>query len=143
MATFDIYTTTTYIGRQYLARSIVNDISFEIKNYAMGDAGADGSGNAVPPDLSITSCPDDSITGGITPTGMITSFTPKYCVNFELRLDPGMATGTSSNLCIIGTVTASSNPLEIGQNFLYSIGTYDQKTKAAGDAWVINALVSF
>lgn len=142
MATFEINTAVTNIGKQYTARSIVNDVAFHITNYSIGTAGSDASGYPLVPDLTLTTCPDSSIMPE-TSTFTSISYSSTFCVEFNIHLDTTEGNGTSSNLCLIGQITESSNPIEIGTYFLYAIGNYGDKTKTVTDVWDITAIVTF
>lgn len=142
MATFEIYASVTYTGRQYMARSIVGDVAFQITNYSMGTAGSDASGFPLAPDLTLTTCPDSSIMPA-TSTFTSVGYSAAYCVEFNVLLDTTEGNGTSSNICLIGTITSSSNPVEVGQQFLYAVGNYGDKTKTVADIWDITVIVTF
>jgi len=146
MASFEIYTSVTYIGRQYMARAAVADVKFDVANYGIGTAGSDASGNPLPPDLSLTVIPDSSIMAA-TSTFASRAYSSAYCLEFGINLPLGTGVlsgiGTSSNLGLIGTVLESSNPAEVGQQFLFALGNYGDKTKTATDVWDITAIVNF
>jgi hypothetical protein len=142
MANFEIYTSVTYIGRQYMARAAVADVKIDVANYGMGTAGSDASGNPLPPDLSLTVIPAADIMP-ITSTFASRAYSSSYCLEFNISLPAGDGLGTSSNLGLIGTVLESSNPAEVGQQFLFAIGNYGDKTKTSSDVWDITAIVNF
>ena len=142
MASFEIYTSVTYIGRQYMARAAVADVKFDVANYGIGTAGSDASGNPLPPDLSLTVIPDSSIVAA-TSTFASRAYSAAYCLEFGINVPQPLGNGTSSNLGLIGTVLESSNPAEVGQQFLYALGNYGDKTKTIADIWDITAIVNF
>ena len=139
MATFPVLTSVTYIGRQYLARSLAGDVAFKIISFSVDDMGGTGVG-PFPPDLTLVTCPTGG--GGLAYTGSVgtPSFSTTNCVSFPCQL-PLAETGQASNICLVGEVTSPTT--EAGTLFLFALGNFAQRTKINTEVWDLTVTIKF
>jgi len=139
MATFPVLTSVTYIGRQYLARSLVGDVAFKITAFSVDDMGGTISG-PIPPDLTLITCPTGG--GGLAYSGSVgtPSFTTTNCISFPCQI-PLAEIGSASNICLVGQVTSPT--VEAGTTFLFALGNFAQRTKINTEVWDLTVTIKF
>lgn len=138
MATFPVLTSVTYVGRQYLARSLVGDVAFRITAFSVDDVGGTALG-PLPPDLSVVTCPSGG--GGMSYTGSVgTPTLTTNCITFPCQI-PLSETGSSSNICLVGEVVSPTT--EAGVTFPFAIGNFTQRTKLNTEVWDLTISVKF
>jgi hypothetical protein len=153
MANFEAIAIVTNSGKARIANLLATGKSFVIDRFVVGDQGHDPIDNtiALTPDPARSGCycSSESITvvGGCKYEGLVSdvTFNNSTCPVFHLEIEPGVATGTISSVCLIGTIVYSptvGDP-EIGTQFLFAIANFPIKVKTPQERFDYTLAVQF